>query len=180
MRPYGQPSLYESRIQRRPWRGLSQLGGNSASFAPLQSMFGTITPAGPHYERHHQGWQDIDPAWRRLMINAAKPALLKMPMVYTLDDLMRLPPVSRIQFLECGGDTGFEWGHVAVAGQRHGQRWPARRAGHGLHGEMRPGCQARCGAATCRAQRPRQVQRAKPRLWPGARYAAGATLIRAG
>jgi sulfane dehydrogenase subunit SoxC len=114
MRPYGQPSQHEARIQRRPLRGLSPVGGNSASFAPLQSLFGIITPAGLHYERHHQGWQEIDPARHRLMINAAKPALLKKPAVFTMDELMRLPPVSRILFLECGGNTGFEWGHVSV------------------------------------------------------------------
>lgn len=36
------------------------------------------------------------------------PAFIGTPRVYTLDDLMRLPPVSRIQFPECGGTTDFE------------------------------------------------------------------------
>ena len=39
-----------------------------SSFTPLQGMFGIITPSGLHFERHHQGWHDIDPAQHRLMI----------------------------------------------------------------------------------------------------------------
>ena len=34
--------------------------------------------------------------------------------VYTMDDLMRLPAVSRMHFIECGANTGMEWGNVAV------------------------------------------------------------------
>jgi sulfane dehydrogenase subunit SoxC len=113
-RPYGQPSRHESAMQRRELKGLSPVAGNSASFCPLQGLFGIITPSGLHYERHHQGWHDIDPSQHRLMINASDPAFIRTPTVYTLDDLMRLPPVSRIHFLECGGNTGFEWGHVSV------------------------------------------------------------------
>ena len=82
----------------------------SVSFAPLQGFFGIITPNGLHFERHHQGWQDIDPARHRLMING----LVKAPRVYTMDDLMRLPAVSRMHFIECGANTGMEWGNVAV------------------------------------------------------------------
>ena len=31
-----------------------------------------------------------------------------------MNDLMRLPSVSRIHFIECGANTGLEWGNVAV------------------------------------------------------------------
>ena len=31
-----------------------------------------------------------------------------------MDDLMRLPSVSRFHFIECGANTGMEWGNVAV------------------------------------------------------------------
>jgi len=40
--------------------------------------------------------------------------LVKAPKVYTMDDLMRLPAVSRMHFIECGANTGMEWGNVAV------------------------------------------------------------------
>jgi sulfane dehydrogenase subunit SoxC len=107
-RPYGQPSRHQSTLERRELPGLSPVGGNSASFCPLQGLFGIITPSGLHYERHHHGWHDIDPARQRLMINAADPRLIDKPKIYTLDELMRLPPVSRIHFIECGGNTGTE------------------------------------------------------------------------
>jgi sulfane dehydrogenase subunit SoxC len=31
-----------------------------------------------------------------------------------MDDLMRLPAVSRMHFIECGARTGMEWGNVSV------------------------------------------------------------------
>ena len=48
------------------------------------------------------------------MVNGSDDSLLKKPKVYTMDELMRLPPVSRIHFIECGANTGLEWGNVAV------------------------------------------------------------------
>jgi len=107
-RPYGLPSQYQSSLQRRALPGLSPVGANSASFCPLQGLFGIISPSGLHYERHHHGWHDIDPAQHRLMINASDPRLIAKAKIYTLDDLLRLPPVSRIHFIECGGNTGTE------------------------------------------------------------------------
>ena len=107
---YGQPSQYERNLQRRESPGLTRVSAASVSFAPLQGMFGIITPNGLHFERHHQGWWDIDPSKHRLMING----LVKNPLVFTMDDLMRLPAVSRIHFIECGANTGMEWGNVAV------------------------------------------------------------------
>ncbi|WP_234086149.1 sulfite dehydrogenase [Azonexus sp. R2A61] len=112
--PYGQPSKYESQLLRRESPGLTRVGGASVSFCPLQGLFGIITPSGLHFERHHQGWHDVDPSKHRLMINGSDPAFLKQPKVYTMDQLMRLPPVSRIHFIECGANTGLEWGNVAV------------------------------------------------------------------
>ena len=113
-RPYGTPSKYESQLLRRESPGLTRVGGASVSFCPLQGLFGIITPSGLHFERHHQGWHDVDPARHRLMINGSDPAFLKKPKVYTMDELMRLPSVSRIHFIECGANTGLEWGNVAV------------------------------------------------------------------
>ena len=109
-RGYGLPSVYEKNLARRESPGLTRVGAASVSFTPLQGLFGIITPNGLHFERHHQGWWDIDPAQHRLMING----LVKSARVFTLDDLMRLPSVSRIHFIECGANTGMEWGNVAV------------------------------------------------------------------
>ena len=109
-RGYGLPSKYEANLARRESPGLTRVSAASVSFAPLQGLFGIITPSGLHFERHHQGWHDIDPTGHRLMLNG----LVRMPKVYTMDDLMRLPSVSRIHFIECGANTGMEWGNVAV------------------------------------------------------------------
>jgi sulfane dehydrogenase subunit SoxC len=66
---YGKPSKYEANVQRRQSPGLTPTRQASVSFAPLQSLFGIVTPSGLHFERHHQGWWDIDPSQHRLMVN---------------------------------------------------------------------------------------------------------------
>ena len=66
---YGSPSQYEVNVQRRQSPGLTQTTQASVSFAPLKSLFGIVTPSGLHFERHHQGWWDVDPSKHRLMIN---------------------------------------------------------------------------------------------------------------
>ena len=109
-RGYGLPSKWEKALQRRESPGLTRVSAASVSFTPLQGLFGIITPNGLHFERHHQGWWDIDPSQHRLMING----LVRQAKVFTMDDLMRLPAVSRIHFIECGANTGMEWGNVAV------------------------------------------------------------------
>jgi sulfane dehydrogenase subunit SoxC len=111
---YGEPSKFEANVQRRPSPGLTQTTQSSVSFAPLQSLFGIVTPSGLHFERHHQGWWDIDPSKHRLMLNGSDATLMKTPLVFTVDELMRLPSVSRFHFIECGANTGMEWGNVAV------------------------------------------------------------------
>ncbi len=113
-RGYGVPSVHEQNLQRRESPGLTRVSQAGVSFAPLQGLFGIITPSGLHFERHHQGWWDIEPDKHRLMVNGSDDTMLKKPMVFTMDDLMRLPSVSRMHFIECGANTGMEWGNVAV------------------------------------------------------------------
>jgi sulfane dehydrogenase subunit SoxC len=111
---YGKPSRFEANVQRRQSPGLTQTTQASVSFAPLQSLFGIVTPSGLHFERHHQGWWDVDPSKHRLMVNGSDDKMVKTPKVFTMDELMRLPSVSRFHFIECGANTGMEWGNVAV------------------------------------------------------------------
>ncbi len=113
-RGYGIPSAYEKNLQRRESPGLTRVSQAGVSFTPLQGLFGIITPSGLHFERHHQGWWDIEPDKHRFLVNGSDEKMLKKPMVFTMDDLMRLPSVSRIHFIECGANTGMEWGNVAV------------------------------------------------------------------
>jgi sulfane dehydrogenase subunit SoxC len=113
-RGYGVPSVHEKNLQRRESPGLTRVSQSGVSFSPLQGLFGIITPSGLHFERHHQGWWDIEPDKHRLMVNGSDETMLKRPMVFSMDELMRLPSVSRMHFIECGANTGMEWGNVAV------------------------------------------------------------------
>ncbi len=70
------------------------------SLAPLQEFSGTITPTDLHFERHHGGVPTINPKEYRLLIHG----LVRRPAVFTLEDLERLPSVTRIHFLECSGN----------------------------------------------------------------------------
>jgi sulfane dehydrogenase subunit SoxC len=77
----------------------------AASRTPLHDTYGIITPASLHFERHHSGVPEIDPASHTLTIHG----LVDRPLVFTVDDLKRLPSISRIHFLECSGNSGGEW-----------------------------------------------------------------------
>lgn len=108
MTPYGKPSRFQEDLARITLSGLSPLTRNSASFAPLQGMMGIITPSGLHYERHHSGWPDIDPRQHELLISGVDNQFVRKPRIFSLEDLQRLPSVSRIHFIECSGNTGSE------------------------------------------------------------------------
>jgi sulfane dehydrogenase subunit SoxC len=71
-----------------------------ASFSPLQDFSGMITPTDLHFERHHGGVPIIDPTEYRLLIHG----LVQGPTVFTLEDLKRLPSITRVYFLECSGN----------------------------------------------------------------------------
>ena len=101
MSPYGQRSQYEDK-DSRVVGGAPGVIGNGVSLTPHQSLHGTITPNSLHFERHHSGVPDIDPAGHRFLIHG----LVKRPLVFTMDALARYPTVTRIQFLECAGNSG--------------------------------------------------------------------------
>ncbi len=102
--PYGQPSPFEREVVRRSRRATPLPGANSSA-TPLHALFGTVTPTGLVFERHHAGIPQIDPAQHRLAVHG----LVDRPLLFTLDDLVRFPSVSRVHFLECSGNTGSEW-----------------------------------------------------------------------
>lgn len=108
--PYGVPSPYERTNIRRSSPGLTTTTQSSVAFTPLQNQFGIITPNGLHFERDHNGRADINPYDHRLMIHG----LVREPKIYTMEDILRFPSVSRIHFIECGANTGMEWVTPAV------------------------------------------------------------------
>lgn len=103
--PYGKPSSFEKHVIRRnvPWLTADTV--SSISFTPLQHQKGIITPNGLFFERHHAGRPEIDPEQHRLMVHG----LVERPLILTMDDLMRLPSVSVIHFIECPANRGMEW-----------------------------------------------------------------------
>src|SRR5436305_8279276 len=68
---------------------------------PHHLLNGTLTPNGLHFVISHAGDPDIDPDKHRLVIHG----LVKQPLVFTLDTLARYPMVSRMTFVECGGNS---------------------------------------------------------------------------
>ena len=103
--PYGLPSKYEKHVVRRsvPW--LTASPESSVNFTPLHELDGIITPSGLCFERHHGGIADIDPANHRLMIHG----LVDKPLVFTMEDIKRMPRENRVYFLECAANSGMEW-----------------------------------------------------------------------
>src|SRR5215470_5049473 len=91
-RPYGVPSKFEQHVIRRhvPW--LTAAPESAANFTPLHALEGIITPSGLCFERHHSGIAEIDPQKHRLMING----LVEKPLVFTMDDIKRMPRTNRI------------------------------------------------------------------------------------
>ena len=75
------------------------------SKTPLNKLVGVITPSDLHYERSHSGVPDLDPAKHRLLIHG----LVEKPLVLTVDDLMAMPSVSRMHFIECTGNGWENW-----------------------------------------------------------------------
>jgi sulfane dehydrogenase subunit SoxC len=98
---YGVPSKWQEKVQRiftiAPGRA-----GTGVSRTPLHLLEGTITPAGLHFERHHNGVPDIDPAKHELFIHG----MVKQPLAFSLEALMRYPMETRVHFVECAGNSG--------------------------------------------------------------------------
>lgn len=84
---------------------------------PLQDSAGMVTPASLHYIVSH-GYEppDIDPSEHRLLIHG----LVNHPLIFTLDDLRRLPSVSRFHFLECHGNSAAKAMPTATVQDTHG------------------------------------------------------------
>ncbi len=98
---YGSRSSHAEFMQRSAGAPNPLYPGGGASRSPLQHLQGTITPNSLHFERHHAGIPDIDPAGHQLVING----LVKQALVFSYEDLLRYPMVSKIYFLECSGNS---------------------------------------------------------------------------
>ncbi|MEM9388069.1 MAG: sulfite dehydrogenase [Pseudomonadota bacterium] len=101
---YGHPSVHEKRTIR--YSSTNPMApGNGISYTPLHRLEGTIVPNGLHFERHHNGVPNIDPASHRLTIHGK----VKRPLAFSIDALLRYPMHSRQCFVECGGNSNAGW-----------------------------------------------------------------------
>lgn len=146
MSELGEPSPHARGLARVNIGSRPGTTGSGASRTPLEHLDGIITPSRLHFERHHSGIPAIDPGVHRLTVYG----LVDRPLQFSVDALHRYPMVSRIQFLECSGNSGAmiapepvpgtashihglvacsEWGGVPLgllleeAGLRPGAKW---------------------------------------------------------
>ena len=87
------------------YTNLSDTPEAGASRTPLQDSYGILTPSSLHFERHHSGVPTIDPSRHHLLIHG----MVDRPLVFSMEEILRLPSVSRIHFIECSGNSGREW-----------------------------------------------------------------------
>ncbi len=98
--PYQTPSPFEKNVVRT-LDNPDNAPRNSRARTPHQSLKGIITPNGLHFTICHGGVPNIDPEQHRLVIHG----LVKRPLEFTLEALERYPMVSRVGFVECGGNS---------------------------------------------------------------------------
>ncbi|MFH1814313.1 MAG: sulfite dehydrogenase [Pseudomonadota bacterium] len=115
---YGKPSPHERYTARRIGANRA-VAGNGVSFTPLEDLEGTITPNGLHFERHHNGVPQIDPAQHRLVVHGR----VRQPLSFDVKSLLRYPMHSQLLFIECGGNSNAGWHAEPIqrpAGSVHG------------------------------------------------------------
>jgi sulfane dehydrogenase subunit SoxC len=118
--PYGVPSEFEKNVVRLA-NNRTPTPFSSWSFTPLQDLHGALTPNGLFYERNHNGVPTINPDHHGILIHG----LVERPLLFSMDDLMKFPSISRIYFLECSGNSSSEfikpsadirWSHGLLSG----------------------------------------------------------------
>ena len=100
MDEYGAPSKH-ARLKRVNIGAHPYGPGAGSSSTPLEKLNGTITPNSLHFERHHSGIPDIDPARHTLTIYGETNKSLQ----FSYEDLLAYPMETHTYFLECSGNS---------------------------------------------------------------------------
>ena len=108
---YGVPSSFEKSVSRTLTNPRGEPRTQHAR-TPHHLLNGTFTPNALHFVISHSGAPNIDPAKHRLVIHG----LVKKPLAFTLDALSRYPMVSRMAFVECGGNSAPLFSNAPVQG----------------------------------------------------------------
>src|SRR5215472_18075568 len=98
--PYQTPSKFAKNVVRSLANPKFE-PRSSLSRTPHQLLEGTRTPNGLHFTINHTGIPEIDPGQHRFLIHG----LVKRPLIFTVDALLRYPMISRAAFVECGGNS---------------------------------------------------------------------------
>src|SRR5882672_8689982 len=78
-------------------RGVRMSVDHITYYTPLQDYGGIITPSHLHFvQQHSSHFPEIDAQQHRLTIHG----LVDRPLSFSMDDLKRMPSVSRVHFLE--------------------------------------------------------------------------------
>jgi len=99
---YGFRSQFETEVRERFPTKTKQ---SSWTMTPLAQGQGIVTPTGLHFERHHGGIPNINPAHHSLIVHGMVDRAKK----YSMADLKRFPSISRFHFIECSGNGFMEW-----------------------------------------------------------------------
>lgn len=103
-RGYGLPAKFEEPVTRTVLQPYGELApGAGVAMTPLQSLEGTITPNGLHFERSHNGRPHIDPEKHEFLVHG----LVAQPLKFSIESLSRYPKVTRTCFIECAGNSFF-------------------------------------------------------------------------
>ena len=95
---HGTPSRFATAAAGR---GYKLSVNHMTYYTPLQDSAGIITPAAFHFMQQHSArLPDIDPGQHSLTVHG----MVDRPLSFTVDELKRLPSVSKIYFLECHGN----------------------------------------------------------------------------
>src|SRR5215467_7638818 len=99
-KPQAQPT--DPHIHGEQRRGVRMSVDHITFYTPIQDYAGIITPSHLHFvQQHSSHFPEIDAQEHRLTIHG----LVDRPLSLSMDDLKRLPSVSRVHFLECQGNS---------------------------------------------------------------------------
>jgi sulfane dehydrogenase subunit SoxC len=104
---------------------------------PLQDSVGMVTPPSLHYILSH-GFDppDINPAQHRLLIHG----MVDRPLIFSVEELRRLPSVSRFHFIECHGNSAVS----GLTGPPKLPTQPCRKRTASPVAASGPECRSRC------------------------------------
>ena len=103
---YGERSHFVSTVRdgsiNNPERRIKDEAVAFGLRTPLQDSVGMITPSSLHFTISH-GFEppDIDPQEHHLLIHG----MVDRPLIFSVDELKRLPFVTRFHFVECHGNS---------------------------------------------------------------------------